>query len=50
MFPKVMSEASKTASGSDVGTKLTLTYHMNLPSTMAVSPVPTKSSTYRHMN
>ena len=50
MFPKVMSEASKTASGSDVGTKLTLTYHMNLPSTVAVSPLPTKSSTYRHMN
>ena len=50
IFPKVMSEASKTASGSDVGTKLTLTYHMNLPSTVAVSPLPTKSSTYRHMN
>ena len=45
MLPKVMSEASNTARGRDVGTRLMQTYQKNLPNTAAVRPLPTKSST-----
>ena len=45
MLPKVMREASKTASGSEVGTRYTETCQKNCPSTSRVKPLPTRSST-----
>ena len=50
ILPKVMSDASRMANGSDSGTRSMAAWKKNCASTLKESPLPMRSSTYFQIN